>query len=181
MPKKPLTTREDMIEEAFRLIRKEGFSALTVRRLAEELGCSTQPVMYQFPDFNELKNEVYQRADRFHTEYITQDEDFLEIGLRYIRFAGEEPHLFRFLFQSGWFDGQNLRMLTRQSVNDSIVRAAARELEMEEQDALDAFEILFAMVHGYACLSADNALKYDGQALRKNLTAAAEGLMKRQR
>ena len=29
-------------------------------------------------------------------------EPMLEIGLNYIRFAIEEPHLFRFLFQSGF-------------------------------------------------------------------------------
>lgn len=178
MPKKPSTTREEMIEAAFQLIRKEGMSALTARRLAEELGCSTQPVMYQFPNLGELKDLAYERADSYHTEYITQDEDFLEIGLRYIRFAAEEAHLFRFLFQSGRFDGLNLSVLASQSVAGPILSAASRELEMNEQDALAAFEILFAMVHGYASLIANNALEYDEQSLRKNLTAAAEGLMK---
>ena len=32
----------------------------------------------------------------------------LGIGLNYIRFAMEEPHLFRFLFQSDFFDGTML-------------------------------------------------------------------------
>jgi len=70
MPKKPTTTSEEMIEGAFQLVRREGFSVLTVRRLAEELGCSTQPIMYQFPELEMLKEAVYQKADRFHTEYI---------------------------------------------------------------------------------------------------------------
>ena len=100
MPKKPTTTREEMIEGAFQLVRREGFSVLTVRRLAQELGCSTQPIMYQFPELEMLKDAVYERTDKFHTEYILEDEDFLEIGLRYIRFASEESNLFRFLFQS---------------------------------------------------------------------------------
>ena len=98
MPKKPTTTREEMIEGAFQLIRREGFSALTVRRLAEELGCSTQPIMYQFPDLEVLKDAVYERADRFHSEYILEDDDFLEIGLRYIRFASECGYDFTTLF-----------------------------------------------------------------------------------
>ena len=32
----------------------------------------------------------------------------LGIGLNYIRFAMEEPHLFRFLFQSNFFTGTTL-------------------------------------------------------------------------
>ena len=178
MPKKPTTTREEMIEGAFRLIRREGFSALTARKLAEELGCSTQPVMYQFPDLENLKDAVYERADIFHSEYILKDEDFLEIGLRYIRFASEEPNLFRFLFQTGRFDGSSIRSLTHEVVDDSIVESASKELEMNKEDALDAFEVLFAMVHGYASLIANNALEYDPDALRSALTAVAEGLVR---
>ena len=178
MPKKPTTTREEMIEGAFRLIRREGFSALTARKLAEELGCSTQPVMYQFPDLENLKDAVYERVDIFHSEYILKDEDFLEIGLRYIRFASEEPNLFRFLFQTGRFDGSSIRFLTHEVVDDSIVESASRELEMNKEDALDAFEVLFAMVHGYASLIANNALEYDPDALRSALTAVAEGLVR---
>ena len=177
MSRKPATTREDMIEGAFQLIRKEGMTALTARRLAEELNCSTQPIMYQFPNLNDLRELVYEKADRFHTEYILKDEDFLEIGLRYIRFASEEGNLFRFLFQSGRFDGFNISQLTREGADDGVIAAAARDLEMPQKDALDFFEILFPMVHGYGSLVANNALEYDEEALRRNLTAAAEGLV----
>jgi AcrR family transcriptional regulator len=177
MSKKPVTTREEMIEKAFQLVRREGFLALTARKLAEELGCSTQPVMYQFPDLNTLKDEVYLRADKYHSEYLNRDDDFLEIGLRYIQFANEEPHLFRFLFQSGRFDGSSIRQLTHEAVDGSIVEAASRELEMNREETLDAFEVLFAMVHGYASLIANNAMEYDPEALRTALTRVAEGLV----
>ena len=178
MSKKPTTPKGAMIEGAIELIREKGHEALTVRKLAAFLGCSTQPVMYQFPNLDDLKDLVYERADRFHTEYLTADDDFLEIGLRYIRFASEEKNLFRFLFQSGRFDGTNIRQLTRESVADSIIQAASEELRMSRQEALDAFEVLFAMVHGYASLIANNALQYDEEALRKTLDRAGEGLMK---
>ena len=177
MPKKPTTTREEMIEGAFNLIRREGFSSFTARKLADELGCSTQPIMYQFPNLKELRDLVYDRADSFHTEYLTVDDDFMEIGLRYIRFASEETNLFRFLFQSGRFDGVNIRQLTHESVADSIAEAAAKELEMPKEKALDCFEVLFAMVHGYASLIANNTLEYDEESLRKALDMTAEGLM----
>ncbi len=177
MPKKPATTREEIIEGAFQLIRKEGFSSFTVRRLAEELGCSTQPIMYQFPGLKELTDLAYERADLFHTEYITTNNDFMEIGLRYIKFASEETNLFRFLFQSGRFDGLDLIGMIRDNVDDSVISAAAKDMEMSKTEALDCFEVLFATVHGYASLIANNALEYDEASLRKTLDLVAEGLM----
>ena len=181
MPKKPNTTREDMTEGAFQLIRREGHSALTARKLADELGCSTQPIMYQFPNMKALRDLVYERADAFHTEYITAAEDLMEIGLRYIGFASKETNLFRFLFQSGRFDGVSINELTHETVTDQIISAAAKDLEMSKKEALECFEVLFAMVHGYASLIANNALEYDEESLRKALDMAAEGLMRQKR
>ena len=178
MPKKPTTTREEMIEGAFELIRREGYQVLTARSLARELGCSTQPIMYQFPNLDELRELAYERADVFHTQYLMQTADFLEIGIRYIQFAHEEGNLFRFLFQSGRFDGENLKEMIHGEGVRQIIDAAASELEMNEEQAADAFEALFAMVHGYGCLIADNALQYDEEAVRRILVSVGEGMMR---
>ena len=70
MPKKPTTTREAMIDGAFQLIREKGHESLTARNLAALLGCSTQPIMYQFPNLDMLRDLAYQKADAFHSEYI---------------------------------------------------------------------------------------------------------------
>ena len=84
MPKKPTTTREAMIEGAFRLIRERGHEALTARNLAAYLGCSTQPIMYQFPNLDELRDLTYRRADTFHSEYLLAGDDLLEMGREYL-------------------------------------------------------------------------------------------------
>lgn len=179
MPKKPTTTREAIIDGAFRLIREKGHQYLTARNLGAFLGCSTQPIMYQFPNLDTLRDLVYEEADRFHSDYLMADDDFLEIGLRYIRFASEEGNLFRFLFQSGRFDGHSIWELTHETVAEPIVQAASDELEMPVPEAKDAFEVLFAMVHGYASLIANNALEYDEESLRKTFSATGESLMVR--
>ena len=55
MPKKTTTTKEAIVEGAFQLVREKGHEFLTARNLAAFLGCSTQPVMYQFPNLELLK------------------------------------------------------------------------------------------------------------------------------
>lgn len=176
MPKKPTTTKEDMIEGAFRLVREKGHEALTVRNLASFLGCSTQPIMYQFPDTDVLKDLTYRKADSFHSEYILAGTDLLDIGIRYIRFAKEEPQLFRFLFQSGRFSGLSLEDLIMAPETAEVLVAVSSEEELSAEEAAAFFEPLVAVVHGYASLIANNAMKYDPDAIRNALMMIAEGI-----
>jgi AcrR family transcriptional regulator len=167
-----------MVEAAFQLVRRDGYDALTARSLAAELGCSTQPIMYRFPDLTELKALVYQKADAYHTAYLFSAEDLLGIGLRYVQFAAEETNLFRLLFQSGRFDGASLAELIAAPEAGELIRATSLELGLSKEDALSAFEALYVAVHGYASLIANNAMSYDPHAIGKTLTAIAEGLLR---
>ena len=165
-----------MIDGAFRLIREQGHEALTVRNLASFLGCSTQPIMYQFPDTDILKDLAYRKADAFHSEYILAAGDLLEIGIRYIRFAEEEPRLFRCLFQSGRFSGLSLEDLIRAPEAADVLAAVSSEGELTTEEAVAFFEPLAAVVHGYASLIANNGMKYDPDAIRSALTMIAKGI-----
>ena len=176
MPKKPTTTREALLEGAFRLIREKGHDCLTARNLAAFLGCSTQPVMYQFPNLDMLRDLTYQKADAFHSAYLLAGADLLEMGLRYIRFAEEEPNLFRFLFQSGRFSGSRMEDLIKSPEAADILAAVSTEEGLTTEEAAAFFEPLAALVHGYASMIANNAMKYDHDAIRKALITIAEGL-----
>ena len=178
MPKKPTTTKEAMLEGAFRLIRENGHDYLTARNLAAFLGCSTQPVMYQFPNLDTLRDLVYQKADAFHSEYILAGANLLEMGLRYIRFAEEEPNLFRFLFQSGRFSGSSMEDLIKAPEAADILSAVSEEAELTTEEAATFFEPLAALVHGYASMIANNAMKSDHDTIQKALVTIAEGLEK---
>ena len=178
MPKKPTTTKEAMIEGAFRLVREKGHEFLTARNLASYLGCSTQPVMYQFPNLEILKDLTYRKVDEFHSEYILAGGDLLEMGLRYIRFAEEERNFFRFLFQSGRFSGSSLEDLIKSPETADILAAVSGEEGLPAEKASVFFEPLVAVVHGYASMIANNTMKYDPKAIRKVLITIAEGLEK---
>ena len=167
-----------MIEGAFGLIREKGHESLTARNLAASLGCSTQPIMYQFPNLDTLRDLTYQKADSFHSEYILAGGDLLEIGMRYIRFAEEEPQLFRFLFQSGRFSGVSLEDLIKSPEAADLLISVSREEGVTMEEAAGFFEPLAALVHGYASLIANNGMKYDPDAIRKSLTMIEEGIRK---
>ena len=167
-----------MVEGALQLIKEKGHEFLTARNLAAFLGCSTQPIMYQFPNLDTLRDLTYQKADAFHSEYILAGGDLLEIGMRYIRFAEEEPQLFRFLFQSGRFSGFSLEELIKAPEAADLLTAVSTEAGLTREGAALYFEPLVAVVHGYASLIANNGMKYDPDAIRKALTMIEEGIRK---
>ena len=105
MPARAKVTKEMIVDAAFAIAREAGVERINARTVSERLHCSTQPVMYHFATMEALKRTVYAKADLYHSEYLMNMKKppkgaALGIGMNYIRFAIEEPHLFRFLFQS---------------------------------------------------------------------------------
>ena len=106
MPPKARVTESMIVDAAIEVVRRQGFENINARTVSGQLYCSTQPVMYHFSTIESLKKAVYRRADQLHSEYLMNIREGLDpilgIGINYIRFAVEEPQLFRFLFQSGY-------------------------------------------------------------------------------
>lgn len=48
MPAHKEFTKQDIIEAALTIVKKEGFEGLNARRLAKELHASTQPIYIEF-------------------------------------------------------------------------------------------------------------------------------------
>ena len=183
MPTKPKIDREQILEAAFQLVREEGHEALSVRNLAARLGCSTQPVLYQFHTVEELRRETYRRADEYHTAFLLDSleesgEPLRELGLRYIRFGAEEKPLFRFLFQSDAFAGRSLEAMIAAPEAAPLLAVLDRDGGLEPGRAERLFRALFVSVHGYASLLANNNMRYEPEMAEETLTAIAEGLLR---
>ena len=166
MPPKAKVTREMILSAAFDLVRAEGQAALNVRALAKRLGCSTQPILYNFAAVEELKAAVYEKADEYHTACILPRDGegpdaLLELGLNYVRFGHEEKHLFRFLFESDQFKGMDLKGLLQGPGTGELVDILSGGLGCERAEAEKVFLAFFAVVHGLASLLCNNAMAYD--------------------
>ena len=97
-------TREEMIRVALDTVRKNGMDKLTAKTLAEALGTSTQPIFTCFGSMDAVKKEVRAAAQNLFEAYLTEGMreyiPFYGYGTQYIRFAREEPLLYRLLFLS---------------------------------------------------------------------------------
>ena len=175
MPKAKVT-RDMVIEAAFAIARTAGAEQVNARTVSEKLGCSTQPVMYHFATIEALKRAVYAKADRYHSDYLMETEDVpLGIGLNYIRFAIEEPHLFRFLFQSGFAMEGSLPEMLDSTELTPILAAMQGALGMSAAQTKQIFLTVALFTHGYASIIANNGLEYNEASAAKHLEQVWRG------
>lgn len=180
MPAKIKATKEMIIDAAFAIARETGAENINARTVSERLNCSTQPVMYHFATIEQLKKAVYEKADLYHSEYLMDMKKppkgaMLGIGMNYIRFAIEEPHLFRFLFQSDFFNGSTLLELIDAEELAPVLSVMQKALEVDIEQTKKIFLTVFLFAHGYASIIANNALKYDEELINSHLEQAYRG------
>lgn len=98
-------TREEIVETAFEMVRKDGWDGLSVPMLAKRIKSSTMPIYSHFKNVRELEDAVFLKALDFLTNSQTIErsgDKWLDHAIGYTRFAVEERQLFRCLF-----DGRN--------------------------------------------------------------------------
>ncbi len=179
MPPRAKITKEMVIDAAFEVTRDEGAENVNARTVSQKLGCSTQPVMYHFATIEDMKRAVYAKLDRFHTEYLMnvnpQEDVMLGIGLNYIRFAVEEPNLFRFLFQSGFAVEKSLLEMVNSEELIPVISAMREAMNLNMEQTKEVFITLALFVHGYASIIVNNGLEYDEELIKVHLERAYKG------
>ncbi len=179
MPPRAKITKEMVIDAAFEVTRDDGAENMNARTVSQKLGCSTQPVMYHFATIEDMKRAVYAKLDRFHTEYlmnVNPQEDVMPgIGLNYIRFAVEEPNLFRFLFQSGFAVEKSLLEMINSEELIPVISAMQEAMNLNMDQTKEVFITLALFVHGYASIIVNNGLEYDEEIIKVHLERAYKG------
>ena len=180
MPPKTKITKEMIIEAAFEIARTEGAENINARSVSKKLNCSTQPVMYHFATIEELKKAAYEKTGEYHTEYLldnrqNQNNVMLGIGLNYIRFAVEEPHLFRFLFQSGFAKENSILEVINSPELTPILSVMQGAMKLNAEQTKNVFITLAMFVHGYASLIANNSFGFDEELAAEHLKQVFKG------
>ncbi len=157
MPRKETITRDYLIETAFTLAKQEGAQNVTARKLAAKAGCSTQPIFRLYDNMEDLLKEVFFRACDFFEFFYdkapkSHEEPFVDLGLVYIRFAAEEPNLFKMLFLGkDRFDKSMYEILngSKGIVGEQMNKAKAAGCK----DSGGLFTKMWIFIHGAACMS----------------------------
>lgn len=161
MPKKPIFTREDIIEKAFSMLEKGTLDNITARSLAKELNCSPAPIYGLFVSMEDLKKELINKAKELFLTYVSKEREelpFLNIGLGVCKFAREEKQLFKSVFL------RNNSYSTLISEFHQIIFDEMQKDERFEKLSIDMKETLtidcWTYAHGLATLITTGYFKY---------------------
>ena len=159
-------TKEEMTAAALRVVRAKGIAGLTAKTMADELGTSTQPIFTGFGSMDSVRQEVYVAAMRVYDRYtdagLKEKIPFLGVGMQYIRFAREEPELYRFLF-----------LTPAQGQESGTMRSMRTE---EEADLY--FRNLWFVVHSLSTLIVTGDCPYSDREIGQILTGFSVSICK---
>ena len=173
-------TKEEMVAAALKVVRARGIGGLTAKTMADELGTSTRPIFTGFGSIKEVKQAVYAAAVRIYDDYtslgLQEEIPFLGVGKQYIRFAREEPELYRLLFLtkaqgcSAAASIQHLQALVRPALMDIY------HITTEEADLY--FRNLWLVVHSLSTLIVTGDCPYSDQEIGQILTGFSISIFK---
>lgn len=174
-------TRAEMTAAALDVIRAGGREALTAKSLAEKLKISTQPVFTCYGTMESLHDAVYAAAEDVYNTYadagLRESIPFFGMGMSYIRFAREEPELYRLLFLTPAREGKGAWDAMRAS-RVRVLPALQEIYRMTAPEAERYFRDLWLVVHSLATLIVTGACSYTEEEIGHILTGYSVSVCK---
>ena len=164
--------KEDIIQESVTIVSQEGINALNARKIAKKLGCSTQPLFYIYENMDDLKKDVMNEIVKIFDIEVLKSEtgqlEYKDIGINYIRFAKEEPELFKIMFNrqinEGAFDFIDLTGSAK-----TILETISKQTGMSNEDAKQFHLRMWLYVNGIASLVANQTVEFNDEEIAELL------------
>lgn len=184
MPPKAKFRKEEITAAALDIVRRSGIEGLTARALGVELKSSSCPIFTVFENMEEVQKSVFSAASELYKSYVDKgllsSPAFKGVGLAYIRFASEEPKLFRLLFMSERElipDIENVLPIIDGSY-DKILSSVMDGYGLSEPRAERLYRHLWIYTHGIATLCATNTCRFAQSDTERMLTEVFVSLLK---
>lgn len=183
MPPKPKYTRDEITAAAFELVRERGSDAMTAREVGKCLGVSSSPIFTSFRDMEELRVNVVARARAHFDEYVAVAEGFKPAfkkrGMQWVKFAQDEPMLFRLLFMCD--NGTNTDLDTAIGINPSSrvedIDIIMRDYSLTREQAEHLFRQMWVYTYGLCSLCAAHVCRFADEEISTLLTDVFTGLL----
>ena len=181
MPPKFKFKREEIVEAAVNLTRRGGVDAVTARGIAGELGVSTQPIFTCFKNMEEAKEEVRIYAEKLCHNYLEKGVEatipFFGFGMAYIRFAKEEPELYKMLFINPDKKGESM-LETLSGIRLIVINSIEKTYRFNEKESKRLFRDLWLVAHSISTLCVGGICPYSDEEIAKILTSFSVSICK---
>ncbi len=181
MPPKEKVSKVRIENTAFEMTREYGFSEVTARKLAERLGCSTQPIFRSYENMEELRGDLFYMSCEFFIERMLSKKPrtpaYMGLALAYIEFAQEEKNLFELIASVDDFGTQTISEFLKSDEGSQILGRISKDHEATNKQRQELFTMFWMFVHGMAALIAGNRVQMSEREIRGYITKAYEGFV----
>lgn len=165
---------------AFEMTKEYGFEAVTARKLAEKLNCSTQPIFRAYENMDELRGDLYYMSSQYFAEYMLNKKSrtqpiYLTMGMAYIELAVKEKNLFALVASIDDFGSDPLGDAIWGKENPSIIEKLPDADKLTDEEKLKLFTMVSIFTHGIASMIVSNRVKLTERETKEYLTKAYEG------
>lgn len=157
MGRKTQVSKDVILQAALEMLIRDGYSAINIKTLSKEIGCSTQPLVWHFENMDGLRKALANYALIYANEKMRPSANgainaFEQLGRAYIKMALYEPNLFQFVFLngSGCYPTGNANMLIEDKDHAELIKIIAKEFQIPEQNAGQYVQNSVIYTHGLA-------------------------------
>lgn len=181
MPKQRIT-KEMILEAAFNYAKEKGFEQVVLKNIADEIGCSVQPIYSYYKNMGDLKEQVYGEAMAFYQSFIysrVDNERLLESMARAnVEFAKQETNLFKMLFLNK-IDGLNCFSDIYEWMGDkNATKQVMDRYSLSENAAKEIYLMLIIFAHGMANMIAISGANIPDEEIIEYLEKAYRAFIK---
>jgi len=167
MGRRTLITKEIILETALQMLIRDGYGAITVKSLAAQIGCSTQPIVWHFENMTSFRKAFYEYCVDFAKGQFTVwngslDELLTETARGYITIACNMPHLFRFVFVDNKDACGKSDVVQKLQLDNTkkIIRLLCDEKRLTESQAASFLMNYEFYIHGIASYTASGFVNF---------------------
>lgn len=166
------------------MLIRDGYSAINIKTLSKEIGCSTQPLVWHFENMEGLRKDLSEYALNYANEKMCPSaqsgiEAFEQIGEAFIHIAVAEPNLFRFLYLEGYSGSPagNFDAIVADEDNVELIKRISGSMDISVDSAERYLQNTITYTYGIAALSATGIIKASETEIMKLVNRAGDAFL----
>ena len=181
MPPKPRFTREDIVNAALDIIRERDIEHITAQAIAKKLHTSTRPMFNYFSTLEELRTAAAEQARLLYNEYaekgLAMTPAFKGFAMSYIKFAIEEPSLFRLLFMRKTENADMFAFLDNEGHLNTVLEAISETFGLDSEKSMWLYGNMWLYAHGIATVCASETMRFSDEDIAQRLGLLCRSLL----
>ena len=164
-------TKNMIVDAALEIFRAEGFESVTSRRIALRLGCSTQPIYFEYKNMDELKDDIIKKVveqlDELFSSVSGDSDEFVyrSFGLSFLKFVQADPFVFRQIYIVDGKIGRQVDNLRMPIILDIL----ENKYGYKKETALAIHKMASCSLMGMAVFVSSGYKKISEDEMQKNL------------